>query len=139
MTFKHNRRMIFLAAVLVTMLSVMGCGELNARSSSSGQGGGEAKFSLALASYTFRDFDLDQTLAMTNRVGIKHIAFKSFHLAMDSTPEEIDEAVKKVNDAGLDLYGGGVIKMKSKEEVDNAFEYAKRAGMTVIIGVPAPE
>lgn len=139
MTFKHNRRIIFLAAVLVTMLSVMGCGELNARSSSSEQGSGKAKFALALASYTFRDFDLEQTLAMTNRVGLKHIAFKSFHLAMDSTPAQIKKVVAKVKKAGLILYGGGVIYMNSEAEVHRAFDYAKAAGMKVIIGVPRPE
>ncbi|MCK5467686.1 MAG: sugar phosphate isomerase/epimerase, partial [Cyclobacteriaceae bacterium] len=37
------------------------------------------------------------------------------------------------------LYGGGVIYMKSKEQVDQAFEYAKNAGMSVIVGVPEHE
>ena len=98
-----------------------------------------AKFELGLASYTLRKFDLNQTLAMTKRVGLKHIAFKDFHLAMNSTPEQIQEAVVKVKDAGLDLYGGGVIYMRNEQEVSRAFEYAKAAGMRVIIGVPNPE
>jgi inosose dehydratase len=97
------------------------------------------KFELGLASYTLRKFNLDQTLQMTKRVGLKHIAFKDVHLAMDSTPEQIKEAVAKVKDAGLDLYGGGVIYMKNEQEVSRAFEYAKAAGMRVIIGVPNPE
>jgi len=98
-----------------------------------------AKFELGLASYTLRKFDLDQTLQMTKRVGLKHIALKDFHLAMNSTPEQIQEAVVKVKDAGLDLYGGGVIYMRNEQEVSWAFEYAKAAGMKVIIGVPNPE
>ncbi len=97
------------------------------------------KFELGLASYTLRKFNLDQTLQMTKRVGLKHIAFKDVHLAMNSTPEQIQEAVAKVKAAGLDLYGGGVIYMKSEQEVSRAFEYAKTAGMRVIIGVPQPE
>lgn len=97
------------------------------------------RFELGLASYTLRKFTLDQTLQMTKRVGLKHIALKDFHLAMDSTPEQIKEAVAKVKDAGLDLYGGGVIYMKNEQEVSRAFEYAKAAGMRVIIGVPEPE
>ena len=39
----------------------------------------------------------------------------------------------------MELYGGGVIYMKSKEQVDQAFEYAKNAGMSTIIGVPNHE
>jgi len=97
------------------------------------------KFELGLASYTLRKFDLDKTLEMTKRVGLKHIAFKDFHLALDSSPEQIEEVVAKVKDAGLDLYGGGVIYMRNEEQVHQAFDYAKAAGMSVIIGVPQPE
>lgn len=97
------------------------------------------KFELGLASYTLRKFDLDKTLQMTKRVGLKHIAFKDFHLSLDSSPEQIKEVVAKVKDAGLDLYGGGVIYMRTEEQVHQAFAYAKAAGMRVIIGVPVPE
>jgi sugar phosphate isomerase/epimerase len=96
-------------------------------------------FELGLASYTLRKFDLKQTLEMTKRVGLKHIAFKDVHLAMNSSPEQIQEAVAKVKEAGLDLYGGGVIYMGNEAQVNRAFEYAKAAGMKVIIGVPQPE
>lgn len=100
---------------------------------------GKPKFELGLASYTLRKFSLDQTLAMTKRVGLKHIAFKDFHLALDSSPEQIREVRAKVKDAGLDLYGGGVIYMRNEQQVNQAFDYARAAGMTVIIGVPNPE
>lgn len=100
--------------------------------------GRKPKLELGLASYTLRKFDLDQTLKMTNRVGLKHIAFKDFHLPLDSSPQHIAEVVAKVKAAGLDLYGGGVIYMRNEEQVHQAFEYAKAAGMRVIIGVPEP-
>ena len=96
----------------------------------------EPQFELGLASYTFRKFSLDDTLAMTKRLGLKYIAFKSHHLPLESTPEQINEAVRKVEDAGLELYGGGVIYMKNESEVNQAFDYARAAGMKVIIGVP---
>jgi len=96
-------------------------------------------FELGLASYTCRKFDLKQTLEMTNRVGLKHIALKDVHLPMKSSPEQIKEVVAKVKEAGLDLYGGGVIYMRNEAEVNQAFEYAKAAGMRVIIGVAGPE
>jgi len=104
-----------------------------------GRQGGQKPFELGLASYTLRKFDLDKTLAMTKRVGLKYICFKDVHLKMDSTPEQIQETVQKVKDAGLILYGGGVIYMKTEAEVNRAFEYAKAAGMRVIVGVPLPE
>jgi sugar phosphate isomerase/epimerase len=97
------------------------------------------KFELGLASYTLRKFDLDQTLQMTKRVGLTHIALKDMHLPLNSSPEKIKEVVAKVKDAGLDLYGGGVIYMRNEQQVHEAFDYAKAAGMRVIIGVPNPE
>jgi sugar phosphate isomerase/epimerase len=105
-------------------------------------------YELGLASYTFLKFPLDQAVAMTKRVGLKHICLKggqkqfgpqAFHLALDSSPEQIAQAVAKVKAAGLDLYGGGVIGMKTAADVDNAFAYAKAAGMRVIVGMPEPD
>lgn len=97
------------------------------------------RFKLGLASYTLRKFNLDDTLAMTKRVGLKYVCFKDFHLAMDSTPAQIRAVVAKVKEAGLVLYGGGVIYMRNREQMNQAFDYAKAAGMKVIVGVPTPE
>jgi sugar phosphate isomerase/epimerase len=94
---------------------------------------------LGLASYTLRKFDLDQTLAMTRRLDLKVICLKSFHLPLDATHDEIDAAVNQVKDAGIVLYGGGVIGMKTDEQVDRAFEYAKAAGMARIVAAPVAE
>lgn len=94
------------------------------------------KLTLGMASYTFRKFDLEKTLAMTKRLGLKRIAFKDFHLPMDSTPEAIRASAAKARDAGLELYGCGVVYMKTEAEVNRAFDYAKTAGMAIIIGVP---
>jgi len=102
-------------------------------------GGRKLPFELGLASYTCRKFELAKTLEMANRVGLKHIALKDVHLAMNSSPEQIKEVVAQVKAAGLDLYGGGVIYMKDEAQVNQAFDYAKAAGMRVIIGVPLPE
>lgn len=94
------------------------------------------RFELGLASYTLRKFDLAKTIELTKRVGLKHIALKDVHLAMNSTPEQIQAAAAKVRDAGLDLYGCGVVYMADEAAVNRAFEYAKAGGMKVIIGVP---
>ena len=75
-------------------------------------------FDLGIASYTFRKFSLEDTLAMTKRLGITRIGFKSFHLPLDASDELISSTVAKCNEAGINLYGGGVIYMKTKEEVE---------------------
>jgi inosose dehydratase len=102
-------------------------------------GGRKLPFELGLASYTCRKFDLAKTLEMANKVGLKHIALKDVHLAMNSTPEQFKEVAAQVKAAGIDLYGGGVIYMKTEAQVNQAFDYAKAAGMRIIIGAPDPE
>ena len=91
---------------------------------------------LGLASYTLRKMNLDDALAVCQKLDIKHISLKDFHLKLDSTDEQIAEVVLKCKNAGVDLGSGGVIYMKSEAEVDAAFEYARKAGMNMIIGVP---
>jgi sugar phosphate isomerase/epimerase len=118
---------------------VSGCSRTHAQQSRRAKPASKRLFHLGLASYTFRKFSLDQTLTMTRRLGLEYIALKSFHLPLESTQAEIKTVAARVKSAGLNLYGGGVIYMNSDAEVHRAFDYAKAAGMQVIIGVPKPE
>ncbi len=94
------------------------------------------RFELGLASYTFREFGLDATLAMASRVGLDRIALKAMHLPLDSPEETIRATIEKVRAGGLVAYACGVVYMASDAEVDRAFAYAKAGGMGLIIGVP---
>jgi len=96
-------------------------------------------FQLGVASYSLRSFSQEEALDMTLRCGVNRITFKSMHLALDSDKETIKKAVSLCKEKGVALYGGGVIYMKSKEQVDQAFEYAKTAEMEMIVGVPNHE
>lgn len=100
---------------------------------------GQPLLNLGMASYTFRKFSMEKTVEMTRRLGLRHIAFKSMHLPLESTTDEIRAIASKVQEAGLDLYGCGVVYMKDEASVHQAFYYAKAAGMKVIIGVPNHE
>lgn len=105
--------------------------------------GSEAKgkfgFELGVASYSLRNFSQEQALDMTVRCGIDRICFKSMHLPLESDEDTIKKAVALCKEKGVTLYGGGVIYMRNKEQVDQAFEYAKKAGMKMIVGVPNHE
>jgi sugar phosphate isomerase/epimerase len=92
-----------------------------------------------MASYTFRAFGLDEAVAMTRKLELKKIALKSMHLPLETPDAGIAAIAAKVRAAGLDLYGGGVIYMTSADEVVRAFDYARAAGMRMIIGVPNHE
>ncbi len=129
---KTNRR-IFLKA---TGLTMAGAAAFPLMSSAGKVNKSTSNLKLGLASYTFRKFNLDDTLNYCTRVGLKYICLKSMHLPLDSTPEKINEVRDLIKSKGITLYGGGVIYMSSKDQVDQAFEYAKNAGMSVMVGVP---
>lgn len=118
--------------------AVLAAGMLRGVSIAGAQNSGARKrpYSLGLASYTTRSFSLDQTIEMVKRAGLTHLSLKDFHLPLKATAAEIQQATAKVRDAGLTLYGVGVIYMKSADEVSRAFEYARAAGARTIIGVP---
>ena len=64
-------------------------------------------FHLGMAGYTFVNFDLDTTLKTLERLDIHYLCIKDFHLPLNST-----------------------------DEIDRAFDYAKRVGVKLIVGVP---
>ncbi len=103
------------------------------------QGANAIRFGLGLASYSLREFSLEQTIDMTKRLALGRIVLKSMHLPLESPEADIAVASQKVRAAGLDLYGCGVVYMTDEAEVDQGFRYAKAAGLRMIIGVPNPE
>ena len=135
---KSNRRTFMklaAAAAAVSIAKTNNC--ISQETSLSKSQSKQLKFKLGLASYTLRYLKLDQVLDICKKLDLKYLCFKSMHLPLESTTEQISEVVKKVNDSGCELYGGGVIYMEDENQVNQAFEYAKAAGMKIIVGVPS--
>lgn len=97
------------------------------------------KFRIGMAGYTFANFDLDKTLETLQKTDVHYLCIKDFHLPFKSTDEEIAAFHAKLADKGVTGYAVGPIYMKTKEEVDNAFAYARRVGVKLIVGVPNVE
>jgi sugar phosphate isomerase/epimerase len=93
-------------------------------------------FPIGIAGYTFAKFDVDQSIAMMKRVGINLLSVKEIHLPLNSSEEKIKATIGKYTAAGINVYTVGVIYMRSKDAVDQAFEYAKKVGVSMIVGVP---
>ena len=102
-------------------------------------GKSKPQLKLGLASYTFRKFSLDDTIKMALRLDLKSISLKSMHLPLESSADDIKKVAEKVRTAGINLYGAGVIYMKTPQEAEVAFAYANYAGLEMIIGVPNHE
>lgn len=91
---------------------------------------------MGMAGYTFVNFPIEESITMMQRVGISYVTLKDFHMPLNSSPEKITEIIGQFRTAGITVYGVGVIYMKTEAEVDRAFEYAKHAGVEMIVGVP---
>lgn len=96
-------------------------------------------FKLGMAGYTFVRFDLDKTLETLEKADVHYLCIKDFHLPFDSDAQQIAAFHAKLKEKGVTGYAVGPIYMKTEKEVDNAFEYAKRVGVKLIVGVPTYE
>lgn len=94
------------------------------------------KFKIGMAGYTFAKFGLDTTLETMQRADVHYLCIKDFHLPLNSTDEQIKAFHEKLKSKGVTGYAVGPIYMRSTEEIDRAFAYAKRVGVKLIVGVP---
>ena len=96
---------------------------------------------LGLASYTFRNFTRAQMIGYMKLLSVTALNPKDVkdHLPMD--PEQEAKALADYTAAGISLHAAGVVYFPKDEDDDirSKFEYAKRAGISVIVaGDPAP-
>jgi sugar phosphate isomerase/epimerase len=91
---------------------------------------------LGIAGYTFAKIPIDPSIAMMKRVDVLHLSLKDVHLPLSSSEDKIKSTVAQFKDNGIHIYTVGVIYMKTKEAVDQAFDYAQKVGVGLIIGVP---
>lgn len=93
-------------------------------------------FPLGIAGYTFAKFDLDKSIEMMKRLDVSNLSIKDFHLPLNSNDEKIKSVLAQLADANIKAYAVGVIYMKTKQAVDEAFSYAQKVGVSMIVGVP---
>jgi sugar phosphate isomerase/epimerase len=96
---------------------------------------------LGLTSYTFRNFTRQQMIGFMKQLNVSALNPKDVkdHLPMDPSAEAA--ALADYAAAGITLHAAGVIYFPKDEDDDirAKFEYAKRAGLSVIVaGDPAP-
>lgn len=99
----------------------------------------EDTFKLGIAGFSFVNFKLDDSLAMMKKVDVHYLCIKDFHLPYKSTAEEIAAFHAKLKESDVTGYAVGPIYTKTHQDIDNAFDYAKRVGVKLIIGIPNHE
>jgi sugar phosphate isomerase/epimerase len=97
-------------------------------------------FKVGIASYTFRKMSVDNTIKAMQRLGLKYISIKDFHLSLDSSLEERQTVVQKFKTAGIIPLSCGNITMENDEaNIRSAFQYAKDCGLPTIVCSPHPD
>ncbi len=94
------------------------------------------RLKLGIAGYSFVHFKLDESLAMMKRMDVRYLCIKDFHLPFASSDAEIAAFHKKLADANVKGYAVGPIYTKTTQDIDKAFDYARRVGVDLIVGIP---
>ena len=97
---------------------------------------GYEDFKIGVAGYTYRSYDIDQTLAFLKSMEVHYMSVQDWWLPLDSTKEQMDAFKAKCREYDVEPYILGPIYMRSEADVDRAFAYAERYGSDVFIGVP---
>lgn len=99
-----------------------------------------APIKLGVATYSLRNFQRQQVVRWVRDV-IKtpYVSVKEFHLWSYAPDNEIARGRAEFEKAGLTITGGGTITLTKDTDEDMRFwfEYAKKAGMPMIIGAPS--
>lgn len=90
---------------------------------------------LGMCSYTFRNFSRAQMIGYLKQLNVNQLNAKDVkdHLPMD--PDQEAAAVADYKAAGIQLHAAGAIyfRQNTDEDVRKQFDYAKRAGIPVIV------
>ena len=140
-----RRTFLKLAALGAAGVALTDCGTANAipgqaRRADAARTGDDVGLKLGVASYSLRNFPRAQAIQMTKALGTRFINLKSVHLPYEASPTEIAAARQEIEAAGLEIVGGGMITFETDtdEGVRKYFDYAKAAGMPVIVGTCKP-
>lgn len=94
---------------------------------------------IGVATYTLRQMPREQAIKAVRRVGLQHVSIKDSHMPMKTTAEERKTIVQEFVAAGITPLSCGNIGMSNQpESMRNAFQYAKDAGIPIIVCRPDP-
>ena len=97
---------------------------------------------LGIATYSLRMFDRPTAIEMLKKFQVKYVSIKDVHLKIGEPPEATKAGRAEFDAAGLVVTSGGNIDMTKGMTVDDLrklFEYAKDAGMPMMVCAPTHE
>ena len=96
----------------------------------------KADLKLGIAGYSFIKLSVEDAITITRQTGISAISIKDKHIPLSTTKEEALAIIEKFKKNGINIYAAGMITMKTEQDIDRAFDYAKNIGVGMIIASP---
>jgi sugar phosphate isomerase/epimerase len=132
----------FMQAGALTAAGLAASGAKAAQIPPRAESGKPSPIKLGLASYTFRNFSRAQMIAFMKQLNITELNAKDAKDHLPADPQAEAEALADYAANGIKLHAAGAIYFRKDEDADirAQFEYAKHAGIGVIVaGDPTPE
>jgi sugar phosphate isomerase/epimerase len=76
---------------------------------------------------------------MLNQLQISNVSIKSFHLPYETPAAELRAGSDEFRNAGIEVLSGGNINLKDPNALRQMFEYAKGAGIPMMVCAPKQE
>ena len=94
---------------------------------------------IGFPTYMFKHYTLQQMLAICERLDVKQLCLRSFHLPLEASQEQTSQTVAQARQAGYSVFGVGVVYLRDTQSVVPAFQYARAAGVSLMTISPLPE
>jgi len=95
---------------------------------------------MGMASYSLRNYSLEEAIAHTADLGLHWIELFSGHQGVTADGEAITDLLTTLEDHGVELYAYWAGDFQEDEEQNRAlFEFARRCGVSLLTGHPLPE
>ncbi|MEO8659586.1 MAG: sugar phosphate isomerase/epimerase [Bryobacteraceae bacterium] len=96
---------------------------------------------LGVATYSLRKFSRAEAIEILKQLRVHYLSVKSYHLAYESTPEQLQVAMGEFKAAGMTVLSAGNNAMAKDDDADlrSFFKYAKNAGIPMLVIAPSHE
>jgi sugar phosphate isomerase/epimerase len=115
-------------------------GALAASAAAAGERDPFGGFTVGVQSYSFRQFNLEQCLQRTQKLGLRHIELYRGHLPTNSTEAQIKAAVNLCREHNVMPVAFGVERFSKDHDANRRlFDFARRLGIRYISADPDPD
>ena len=96
----------------------------------------EVPFKIGIAGFSFHKKSLDESLSIMRKIDCRYLCHKDFFLRYDASDAEIAAYKEKIAGFGVETLATGPVYAKDEATVRAQFEFAKKLGIRILVGVP---